>query len=507
MATIKDKKMKKFYSTLFIAFLIMGCSKDNTINEIVEEVEEEIVNLPPNNFDINIINVSSNDATINWTEAVDPESDAVIYNIYLNQTLVVENISELTYEFIDLEELTSYSGKIIAKDTNNNQTEVAFSFQTEKYYLKYIKKYNYGEYSYGPNGYAYGSPKSMIKSNNQNYVIAGASVFPNGNGYRLFVSKIDYDGNELWKKFYDYDLTEVWNPTIINSLTGFILVSHHHVLNLDNEGNTIWYKKINSYDILDGSADIKSVAQDSEGNIFIVGGRGSDNSDIKQQAVLTKLNSSGMIQWEKIFEPSRRNFFHDIVITNTNNLIVLGSTETNGGTSTQDEQIDFWALKLTNEGEVLWQNTFGDGRYDFPRKIIIKNNGNYAFAGHSWGAYDRSEGRIFEINSEGNEIWNVSTELSSTFSIAETLDGGFITTGHVVFGDYGALGIYKFSSTGAEEWNKKYQESFTYLYGHSVLPEEDGGYRVAGSLSKNYYYGEEKPELLVYKTDPEGNYE
>ncbi len=501
--------MEKFYSTLLIIFLIIGCSKDDSINEIIEEEEEEeeIINLAPNNFDIEIINVSSEGATLNWNQATDPENDTVIYDIYLNQELVIENITELTYEFIDLEELTDYSGKIIAKDTENNQTEVTFSFQTEKYYLKYLKKYDYGEYSYGPNGYAYGGPNTMIKSNDQNYIIAGASVFPNGNGYRLFVSKIDYDGNELWKKFYDYDLTDGWNPTIINSLTGFILVSHHHVLSLDSEGNIIWYKKIDSYGILDGSADIKSVAQDSEGSIFIVGGRGSDNSLIKQQAVLTKLNSSGIIQWEKIFEPSRRNFFYDIIITNANNLIVLGSTETNGATSTQDEQIDFWVLKLTNDGETLWENTFGDGRYDFPRKIITKSNGNYAFAGYSWGAYDISGGRIFEIDPEGTEVWNVSTELSSTFSIAETMDGGFITTGHVDLGNYGALGIYKFSSSGTEEWNKKYQESFTYLYGRSILPEEDGGYRVAGSLSKNYYYGEEKPELLVYKTDPEGNYE
>ena len=509
--------MKKFYSTLLIVFLIIGCSKDDTINEIAEEEEEEeeeIINLAPNNFGIEIIDISSEGATINWNEAIDPENDTVTYDIYLNQELVIENISELTHEFNDLEELTDYSGKIIAKDTENNQTEVTFSFQTEKYYLKYLKKYDYGEYSYGPNGYAYGGPNTMIKSNDQNYIIAGASVFPNGNGYRLFVSKIDYDGNELWKKFYDYDLTDGWNPTIINSLTGFILVSHHHVLSLDSEGNVIWYKKIDSYDILDGSADIKSVAQDSEGNIFVVGGRGSAEPEIVQEAVLTKLNSNGEIIWENTFRPSLRSFFDDVIINSSNELIILGSTETSGTTyeeyiqgPSSVEEIDFWVLKLTNEGEVFWENTFGDGRYDFPRKIITKSNGNYAFAGYSWGAYDISEGRIFEISPDGTEIWNVSTELSSTFSIAETMDGGFITTGHVDFGNYGALGIYKFSSTGAEEWNKKYQESFTYLYGRSVLPEEDGGYRVAGSLSKNYYYGEEKPELLVYKTDPEGNYE
>ena len=505
-------KMKKIYSTLLIVFLIIGCSKDNPINEIIEE--EETVNQPPNNFDVEILNVSYNSATINWSEAVDPESDMVTYNIYLNQVLIIENVSELTYEIRDLEELTEYSGKIIAKDTNNNQVEVTFSFATEKYYLKYLKRYDFGQYSYGPSGYAYGSPYSMIKSSDQDYVIAGNSVFPDGNGYRFFVLKIDYDGNEIWKKFYDYQVGDAWNFKIIESQTGFILVGHHHVLNLDNEGNIIWYKKIDSYDIADGSAEIKSVTQDSHGDIFLAGGRGSSDPEVQQEAVLTKLNSSGEIIWEKAFKSSFRSFFDDIVINSSDQLIILGSSETSGTTMEEYiqgpstvEQIDFWVLKTDKEGNILWENTFGDGRYDFPSKIIIKGNGNYAFAGYSWGAYDISEGRIFEINSEGSEIWNISNKLSSTFSLAETLDGGFITTGHVDFGSFGALGIFKFDSQGKEEWNKKYQEYSTYLYAWAVLVENDGGYRIAGRYTKNYYYGDEKPELLIYKTDPEGNYE
>jgi hypothetical protein len=497
--------MKKIYFTLLIAIFIIGCSKDDTINEIQEEQEEEIiVNLPPNNFNIEIVNISHETATIHWDEASDPESDAVNYDIYLNQTLVIENISELMYVFSNLEELTNYSGKIIAKDTENNQTEVTFSFQTEKYYLKYLKTYDFGEYVNGPNGLALGTAFSMIKANDQNYVIAGSSSF-NGNGQRFFVSKIDYEGNEIWKKFYDYQVGSSWNFKIIESITGFILVGRHHVLSLDNQGNIIWYKKIDTYDINDAASEIKSVAQDSNGNIFIVGGRGSSEPEVVQEAVLTKLSNSGEILWENIFIPSLRSFFNDVIINSSNELIILGSTETSGITwdeyingPSSIEEIDFWVLNITNEGDVLWENTFGDGRFDFPSKIITKSNGNYVFAGYSWGAYDISEGRIFEINLDGTEIWNISNELSSTFSVAETLDGGFITTGHVDFGEYGALGIYKFSSNGIEEWNKKHQRSFTSLHGRSILIEEDGGYRVAS---------DDATELLIYKTDPEGNYE
>ncbi|WP_025663481.1 hypothetical protein [Aquimarina megaterium] len=58
-----------------------------------------------------------------------------------------------------------------------------------------------------------------------------------------------------------------------------------------------------------------------------------------------------------------------------------------------------------------------------------------------------------------------------------------------------------------DKWNKNYSESHRHIKGRSILTEEDGGYRIAGSSSKNYYYGDEKPELLIYKTDPKGNFE
>lgn len=499
--------MEKFYYIILIVFFI-ACSKDEYINE-----EELIENQSPNSFEIQILNLSHDSATISWSEAVDPDNDSVTYTIYLNNELIGENNTELTYEFTGLEELTSYSGKIIAKDSNDNQIEVNFSFQTEKYYLKFLKRFDYGEYEYGPNNYSYGSPYSMIKTNDQNYVIAGHTNFYT-NGYRFFVLKVDYQGNELWKKFYDYQVGDATDFKIIQSQTGFILVGRFHVLSLDADGNIIWYKKIDSYDIEIYPSAINSVALDSAGNIFLVGDRPS-NAPLPSAphiSVLTKLNSSGTLIWEKIFDTSYMSFFKDVVITNNNEVLIFGASESTSRSFEEIEQsnfqdIDFWVVKTDINGETIWENNYSRGGHAFPTQIIVKSNNNYVLAGYVWGLYDISSGKIFEISSSGDEVWDITTGLSNVFSIAETLDSGLITTGHVTFGSYGALGIYKFSSTGILQWSKQHQESFTYLYGRSILAEEDGGYRIAGSLSQNYYYNDERPELLIYKTDPLGNYD
>ena len=394
--------------------------------------------------------------------------------------------------------------KIIAKDINNNETERTFSFQTERYYLKFLKKYDYGIDNDG-------IPYSIIKTIVDNYLIAGYYWPPTGIS-RLFVQKTDYEGNEIWKKFYDFDGGKT---KIIKDNTGFLILGPRILLKIDNDGVLIWSKEIVSSDPQNDILETESLAIDSNGNIFIVSNtRTSYDPEILQDGIIIKLDNFGNLIWEKLYRRnSIRSMFYDLVINSENELVILGVTETNG-ISVQDfyngspsEQIDYWILKTDNNGDEIWSQIYGDNRFDFALQIIQKNDGNYAFAGYSWGGYDISNGRIFEIDQSGNEIWSVSSELSNIFSIAETLDNGIVSTGHVIFGDFGALGIYKFDSNGNEEWNKTHQESFTYLYGRSILTEQDGGYRVAGRLTKNYYYGDEKPSILIYKTDPEGNFE
>ena len=495
--------MKIYHLSLLILLLLMSCSQDDPLPELIEEEEIPEVNLPPNNFSIQIDAFSHEGATLIWDEAKDPEDEAVTYSIFLNQTLLVAGLSDLTYQITNLTDLTYYSGEIIAQDSNNNQTITTFSFQTEKYYLKYLKKYDYAELDNSSQLNLIGRPSSMIKTDD-GYIIAGRSAKPDKSNFHLFVFKIDYEGNLIWKKFYNYNLDDAWKCQIIQTTSGFILIGHHHVLNLDEDGNTIWYKRIESFDVADGSAEIQSVKQDSKGNIFLAGGRGSGSNYPSQVGVLTKLNSSGDILWEKIFDSSYRSFFNDLIIDDQDQVIVLGSTETSGITQekinllgSMTEQIDFWVLKLSNEGDIIWQNSFGDLKYDFPHQIISTIDNNLLVVGY--GA------SLFKLDALGNLIWSKSESSGSNqaYSIAETNDGGFVTTGSI---NYNTLVFSKYDHNGNLEWEKFVKESSKYFTGCAILSEEDGGFRIAGSLSQIYYYGDDKPYFLMFKTDPFGNY-
>ncbi len=493
----------------------MSCSKTET--DIIEK-EEEITNLAPNNFDITVINISDNDALINWTVASDPDDDDVKYNVYLNGDTIAENISELTYQFTALNELTSYSGKVVAVDSNNNETSRTFSFTTEKYYLKFLKEYYFEDSS----TISVGIPTNMIKTTDGGYVVVGISTDDNGFSNQLFALKIDSEGNEIWKYFYGYNINSLllyFNVTQLKD-GGFVIATSEFIIKIDSNGNEVWYTTNSNYvnpdyDFLITYGEMFSAKEDSQGNIFIVGYRDSANpieDPISQYGVLTKLNNLGQIIWEKEFKSTYRSQFNDLIIDANDNIIILGTAETSGVTEVNGlpngvEQIDPWVIKTNNNGEIIWDKYYINIGYDFTKKIIKTNDGNYVFTGYSWGAYDIGSGTIFKITPNGDEVWENNISLSSVYSIDETIDEGFITVGHIDSSTFDILGISKLTSNGNEEWSNSYMQDYSHLRGKSIFQTKDEGYIFLSSYGKNYYYGDDRAKILIYKTDPEGNYD
>ena len=499
---------------LFVITLLCACRKDKPA-PIEPEIPETIVNLSPNDFTVDVDSITDQRAVVSWTIATDPDKDSVKYDIWLNDKLIIENVTYLQHIFSGLTELTKYSGKIVAKDIKNNQLAKPFSFTTEKYYLKYLKYYDYYKDNNPMNNFG-GDIRQMIKMPDGSYIVVGSSFLGDEDvRQQLFAMKINYEGKEIWKKNYRYTIGPAYNVAACQSFNGVLIASHYNLLNIDSDGNLIWYKKIESYDNGDGSSEILSVKQDSKGDIFIAGGRASADPDKITEGVVTKLDQYANILWEKAYKPSLRGFFNDMEITPSNELIIFGTRETKGITlqeyyNGEVGQYDFWLVKLTNEGEEIWQNTYGAREFDIADKIILKRNGNIVFVGLRLPDNARFQSILYEISNDGSKISSNLIGLSQqsrTNSLAETLDGGIITVGWADRGYSESLEINKYNVGGKEEWNQQHYEFNTSLMGRSILAEEDGGYRILVAQGKysGSGYGE-PPHLVVYKTDPIGRY-
>ncbi|MEO9511539.1 MAG: fibronectin type III domain-containing protein [Flavobacteriaceae bacterium] len=84
-------------------------------------------NLPPASFTTSLNYVTDNEATISWTESVDPNEDNVTYDVYLDDNLVANDLEELSYTFHNLSPVTFYNVKVVSKDAEfTNESETSF---------------------------------------------------------------------------------------------------------------------------------------------------------------------------------------------------------------------------------------------------------------------------------------------------------------------------------------------------------------------------------------------
>lgn len=204
------------------------------------------------------------------------------------------------------------------------------------------------------------------------------------------------------------------------------------LLKLDPNFGTQW--EVN----LGGSGDesISAIAVDSFGNIFVAIASPSDISGNKTVASLgsydywlVKLSSSGAILWQKAFGGSGADLASSITIVN-NEIFILGSSSSDTSAYKSEMSkggLDYWLLKLDLSGNIIWDKTIGSSGNDQARSLQVFPNGELLVLGVSNGTIsgDKSEERF----DASGDIWVV--KLSSTGQVLwdKTLGGtSFETT-------------------------------------------------------------------------------
>ena len=108
----------RFFLILFTALILLGCSKESN--------EDELSSF---NFEVNVHSITDRSATISWTA---PQGPNIVYKVFLNNEVIVDNLTQTAYTVFGLSGETDYEGKITASSGSNSKT-VNFSFRTPQY--------------------------------------------------------------------------------------------------------------------------------------------------------------------------------------------------------------------------------------------------------------------------------------------------------------------------------------------------------------------------------------
>jgi len=208
--------------------------------------------------------------------------------------------------------------------------------------------------------------------------------------------------------------------------------------------------------------------------------------------------------WDRVFGGENIDYATTLIQTSDGGYAVAGTTYSYGAGGR-----DFWVIKLDNEGNKVWDKTFGGNSCDCANSLIQTTDGGYAVAGetYSYGA-GNADFWIIKLDSSGNKKWDKTyggSDGDYATSLIQTTDGGYAVVGETCsFGAGGRdLWVVKLDNQGNREWDKTLG-TVKYDYANALIQTTDGGYAVAGGTES---YSAGSADFWVIKLDNQGNRE
>jgi hypothetical protein len=208
----------------------------------------------------------------------------------------------------------------------------------------------------------------------------------------------------------------------------------------------------------------------------------SDDAIGTRDIWVLKLNMDLTVVWDTTFGGNDTNDAFDIIETKDGNLLIAGSSSSPpSGTKTAENfgLRDYWLIKMDDDGNILWDKTYGGSSTDVCQNVIEMENGDLILTGWSNSPISGNKTSdtngstdywIVKTDANGNIIWDHSFGgngidincYSALNDNNELVVAGFSyykfeTTGDKTFDGYGAYDIWVIkinTETGALIWEK-----------------------------------------------------
>ena len=303
---------------------------------------------------------------------------------------------------------------------------------------------------------------------NGGYYVAGHSRSNDGDAsgnhgaIDFWVLKLDALGVVIWQKSLGGSGTDVARAICVspdggvvvaggsNSINGDISGAHGGgyfdawVVKLDASGNLVWQNPLGG----SNSEEAFSVISTSDGGYMVAGYTSSNNGNVSgfkgtNDYWVVKLNSNGILQWQKCLGGTKGDSARDIIQTLDGGYLVVGESQSNDGDVTghfgASNTPDYWAVKIDASGNIIWEKSYGGTNYDYARAVCQTTDGNFGIVGTT----DSSNGQVSSyfgtqdywmvlIDGTGSVIWDKSlggTNMDNAYSVIQTQDEGFVVIG------------------------------------------------------------------------------
>jgi len=417
--------MKK-YTLILLLFFLCNCSKKDVF---------EIPEIDANVYFIETIGGSKNDAFNAITKTIDGGYIAAGYtqsndgdiisktNIsfdFLVSKFSSENILEWQKHFGGskddkaLDIIQTLGGDfIISGSSESSDLDVSENAGSKDFWL--VKLSNNGillwEKSFGFLGEDYGT--TLLETKDGGFLITGVldvsasngqgnakSTITNHAGGDYWVLKTNNLGAIEWSRYFGGSFTEIPLGIVETDNHNYIIVgsSDSNDFNISNNNGSydFWMTKIAT----DGSLllektfggseidEASAIIAANDGNFIIVGNTRSADKDVSKNngaadIWILKVSAEGNLIWEKTIGGSSFEVAKAIYKTQDNGFLIAGSSRSLDNGFQNKGQNDALILKINENGNLLWQKTFGGSEIDFLYDVVELNNKSIIAVGES----------------------------------------------------------------------------------------------------------------------------
>lgn len=252
------------------------------------------------------------------------------------------------------------------------------------------------------------------------------------------------------------------------------------VTRVNKKGDTLWRKMLGGKKRDRGV----SISRAKDGNLLILGSGYSFKKSNGRDLYIAKLSLDGKLMWEKSFGGERDEFAGGIAGTNDGGVLAVGSTES----FSKKGYRDIYIVRLDKEGNELSVKTIGGKLNDDAKALTRTADGNFVMVGSR--ELKRSGDADFfmmKLNQKGEKVWARTlgqNENDELLSVAPTPAGGIVATGKTrsYNSEQTDLAVMNFDKNGKLIWFKIYGFKY-YDEGTAVTMTKNGGYVVAGKTN------------------------
>lgn len=281
----------------------------------------------------------------------------------------------------------------------------------------------------------------------------------------LWVLKLSSDGNIQWSKTYGGSNDERGTDIINTSDGGYAMAGYtrsddgdisenagfydYWIVKLNSQGDIQWEKTYG----FPGNDQANSLLQTSDGGYFITGfldvtasgGAGNDNrSSGNRHGVgefwAIKTDAQGEYEWRRYFGGTNNDRPYDVIEAENGDFIMVGNSESVDFDITDPKgSYDFWAVRITEIGDLVWAKNYGGSNIDIAYNITPTSDGNYLIIGDSRSGdqdvsqnYGNADAWLIKIDNNGNLLWEKSyggSQFDTARSIVELENGTIFAAG------------------------------------------------------------------------------